>query len=201
MRRARVEIEVEALERNVLDGVRGSDDPNAPRVRADVGVVPWFEDERPFRGLLGLLDWRSDGALSALARDGFCRGSRGESVLLPGGSGLPVERLVLVGGGCGQALDESGALELGERAVRVAAGLRPTSVLLAMPSAGDRDRVESVFLGALRGLETMAPTDPVEVMTTPPHRWWMLAEDRHVARLRRLLDGPLRAAAESSSSS
>ena len=36
-----------------------------------------WEDERPMRGLLGLVDWRMAGRLSSLAKSGFLTGALG----------------------------------------------------------------------------------------------------------------------------
>lgn len=43
-------------------------------------------DERPLRGLAGLIDWRLCGALSRSLRAGHFRGERGESLLVADGS-------------------------------------------------------------------------------------------------------------------
>jgi len=178
------------------------DETPTTRVRGDVGIVPWFEDERPFQGLLGLLDWRRDGSLSRLAREGIARGTHGESILLPAGPGLPVERLVLLGCGPRNRFDAETASAIGARAAAVAMDLRPHSVVIGMPTGcSERDVLESLFLGLLRGIEDSAADEPEAVLTTPTHPWWVVVDERHVARLRRLLDGPLRAAVETTSSS
>ncbi len=198
-----MQLHLEPLEREVLEGL-GSGDPSegAPRQRADVAILPWFEDERPFQGILGLFDWRRDGSLSALARSGFARGLAGESILLPARPGLPVERLVLLGCGPRVSFDVEVALALGTRAAEIGLGLRPASVVVGMPTGcAERDVLESLFRGLLRGIEAAAEADPEAMMTTQAHPWWVVVEPRHLARLRRVLDGPLRAAAETSSSS
>ena len=41
------------------------------------------EDERPLGGAAGFVDWRLCGQLSRLLVDGFFKGTRGESLLLP----------------------------------------------------------------------------------------------------------------------
>ena len=80
--------------------------------------------------------------------------------------------------------------------------LRPQSVVIGLPTAcAERDVLESLFLGLLRGIEDSAAEEPEAVLTTPTHPWWVVVDERHVARLRRLLDGPLRAAVETTSSS
>ncbi len=198
--RNRAQIRLEALGRDILDGLPDAD--GAQRVHADVGIIPWFDDERPFQGLLGLLDWRRDGSLSSLARDGVALGTWKELVLLPAGPGLPVERIVLLGCGDRERFDAEAAASIGARAARVAIELRPRSVVIGMPTGcAERDVLESLFLGLLRGIEDSAEDEPEAVLTTPTHPWWIVVEERHIARLRRLLDGPLRAAAQTTSSS
>ena len=207
--RSRVRLRLQPLVRDVLEGLpeghAEGDTTTSPvtvRVRCDVGIVPWFEDERPFQGLLGLLDWRRDGSLSRLAREGVAQGTWGEAVLLPAGPGLPVERLVLLGCGPRKRFDAEAAAAIGARAAAVAVALRPHSVVVGMPTGcSERDVLESLFLGLLRGIEDSGAEEPEAVLTTPTHPWWVVVDERHVARLRRLLDGPLRAAVETTSSS
>lgn len=201
--RNRVQLRLEALERDVLDGLPEGEGPE--RVRGDVGIIPWFADERPFQGLLGLLDWRRDGSLSALAREGIAHGTWKEPLLLPAGPGLPVERIVLLGCGDRERFDAEAAASIGAQAASVAMDLRPRSVVIGMPTGcAERDVLESLFLGLLRGIEDSAEDEPEAMLTTPTHPWWpwwVVVEERHIARLRRLLDGPLRAAAQTTSSS
>ncbi|MGH1343300.1 MAG: M17 family peptidase N-terminal domain-containing protein [Nannocystales bacterium] len=198
--RGRVQLRLEALQRDVLDGLPEADEPG--RVRGDVAIIPWFADERPFQGLLGLLDWRRDGSLSSLARDGVAHGIWKEQVLLPAGRGLPVDRIVLLGCGDRERFDAEAAASIGAQAAKVAVELRPQSVLVGMPTGcAERDVLESLFLGLVRGIEDSAQDDPEAVWTTPTHPWWVVVEERHIARLRRLLDGPPRAATQTTSSS
>jgi hypothetical protein len=189
-------LRVEPLYREILTGVA---DPEVgpERVRLDVGVIPWFEDERPLQGLAGFVDWRCSGMLSALVRSGWCSGASTESVLMPGRPGLPVHRLVMIGLGRAQGLTRAAASRCAARAVEITCRLQPRSVLFAMPgSLHERELIEGVFSGLMGQLAGEPPSlravpsarDPAEVP------WWVIADARHVARLRRLLDGPPRAA-------
>jgi hypothetical protein len=56
-----------------------------------------WSDERPIRGLAGLLDWRLGGRMSALLQSGFFRGDPGEALLVPGKPYLPFEKVLVVG--------------------------------------------------------------------------------------------------------
>lgn len=201
---ASVELRVESLHRGMLDGVEDPEEEGKRRI-VDVGIIPWFSDERPLQGLAGYIDWRSSGMLTALIRRGFCRGAAEESVLLPARLGLPVARLVLVGFGDSRQFSESAAREAAARAVRIGNRLRPRDVLFAMPGwLQERDLVEAVFSGltsALRrgdGRTGPASVDEDGPPVSLPQRWWVVTDPRHVARLRRLLEGPPRAAAEQS---
>lgn len=55
------------------------------------------EDERPFSGALGYLDWRLCGALSRVVASGFFKGAPGERLLLPTDGRVPPGRVFVVG--------------------------------------------------------------------------------------------------------
>jgi hypothetical protein len=280
-------VHVEALERALLDGVKvdgvqlddvlGDDQPaDGGRMRVDLGLIPVFSDERPLLGLAGLIDWRGSGRLSALIRSGFCTAAVGEQLLLPCDRRLPVGRLVLVGLGPRASFDDAQARAVARQLVKISAGLRAHSVLIALPTKGiDRALTEALFEALLISIEesSEAPdpapppepvdaaiealTDPLEVraeataerseplpepapervselpgdhLTTPESapgsdadatlppvasehpgaapasptivqaadvttaRWWVAVDEAVVARLKRVLSGPPRAA-------
>lgn len=223
MTRAEPPVEVEVLERALLDGVLIA---GGERARLDVGLVPVFREERPLLGLAGLMDWRGCGRLSALFRSGFGSASFGEQLLLPCDHRLPVARLVLVGLGSRTAFDNERASEIARRLVTIVRGLRAQSVLLALPCAGvERSQTEALFaalLGVLRESSEAKRTDagdggadqdsagdsndpddqaaPASQRANDPSntwvapRWWVAADEGVVARLRRLIAGPPRAA-------
>lgn len=154
-------LRVEPLTRELLEGVPDPSDSSEPsgmgaqaRSRVDLGLVPWFLDERPLQGLAGLIDWRLSGRLSSMLRSGWCAGRAGESVLLPLEPGLPVRRLLLVG--LGRRAEFEGA-EIGRRIqgmVEKTLALRPESILFALPDvSGDRGRAEEVFSALLQAIE------------------------------------------------
>jgi hypothetical protein len=223
---ASVTIHVDPLDRRLLEGVERGED--GERARLDLGLLPFFVDERPLLGLAGFIDWRTSGRLSTLVRDGVCRGANGERLLLPGTTTLPVDRLVLVGLGPSREFDRERARDLGRELVNIARGLRATRVLMAMPGAlQERSLSETAFVAlaeavresfeaagedqAVRGVESAAPaagaeaSDDVaasdaappaeqEAADGPADGWWVIAEPRHVSRMRRLLEGPPRPA-------
>lgn len=187
-----VEIRVEALERDILGGVP---DPTGEteRVVPDVGLVPLFSDERPLTGWAGYLDWRWCGRLSSLVREGMCTGEMGEAVLVPGQPSLAVERVVVVGLGESEAFDEEVAQEAGRTLVRVARRLLAADVALSLPTSMlPRSATETLFGALVTALEDVVETGSESSL--PEQRWWVVAADRQVARLRRLLEGPPRPA-------
>jgi hypothetical protein len=185
-----IELRVEPLERALLDGLpppRGEGE----RVRADLGILAYFEDERPLRGLLAFLDWRASGSLSKLVRQRWCTGEVGEAVLMPARRSLPVDRLVLVGLGASTEFGVVRAEEAAREAVTIARRLRPVDVVLAMPGGTDeREHIEALFSAVLHALEEEPKMEGPE--NGEVCRWWVVADPRHVQRLRRLLGGPPR---------
>ena len=65
----------------------------------EVLAATTLEDERPARGVAGLIDWRLSGRLSRLMEAGFAKGSLGEVLLLPGKPHMPFDKLLLFGAG------------------------------------------------------------------------------------------------------
>ncbi|MGH7270464.1 MAG: M17 family peptidase N-terminal domain-containing protein [Polyangiaceae bacterium] len=84
----------------------------APELRAldsasaEVCVCSIWSDERPIRGLAGLLDWRLGGRISAQLTSDFARGLRGEVLLLPGKPQVPFEKVLVAGLGPRGSFDE-----------------------------------------------------------------------------------------------
>lgn len=64
---------------------------------ADALVCGVWSDERPFRGLAGLVDWRLAGRLSRLAQRGLITGALGEALCTPGRPRLPFDKVIVIG--------------------------------------------------------------------------------------------------------
>jgi hypothetical protein len=112
------------------------------RVTAETFVVNLFEEDRPPRGVAGLVDWRLCGRLSRMIVDGRLQGQFREAVLFPGYGRLPAGRICAYG--------------LGKTAEFTPARAREASWFIA--DSLHKLRVNS-FVTALPG----SPTSPVPV--------------------------------------
>src|SRR5580704_11355863 len=92
-----------------------------------------WTDERPIRGLGGLLDWRLGGRLTALLRSSFLRGELGETLLIPGKPHVPFEKVLVVGLGPRAAFDDAAFLEAILHMARAFEGLRVRRAVLELP--------------------------------------------------------------------
>src|SRR5215467_1478978 len=72
--------------------MRRLDEPGAELLACTI-----WSDERPMRGLAGLLDWRLAGRLSQLARAGFLEGRLGEVLMVPGRPMTSFEKVLVFG--------------------------------------------------------------------------------------------------------
>jgi hypothetical protein len=127
------------------------------------------EDERPLTGAAGYVDWRLCGQLSRLLVDGFFKGTRGESLLLPSNGRIGPPRVVVLGlGPGGEALHPGvlrGALS---QAADVLNRARVDSVALELPGRGAMPAPErtsafdEAFVPAFRGTRvTLLAEGPV----------------------------------------
>ena len=116
------------------------------------------EDERPLGGAAGFADWRLCGQLSRLLVDGFFRGTRGESLLLPSNGRIGAPRLVVLGLGPGGEALHPGVLRTAlSQAADVLNRARVDSVALELPGRGAMPAPErtsafdEAFMPAFRG--------------------------------------------------
>jgi hypothetical protein len=98
------------------------------------------QDERPLRGLAGLVDWRLAGGLSRFLRSGLVTGQMGDALLTMAGPRLGFEKLFIFGmGGAGQGEEELAA--------RLADGLRRLAAAGVRAAAFDLPAGLSVDVG------------------------------------------------------
>ncbi len=81
-------------------------------LKSEALALAFFEDERPLRGALGLIDWRLCGQVSRLLLRGRARGGLRETVLVPTRPRLSFEKLFLIGAGRTADLDEGRFVEV-----------------------------------------------------------------------------------------
>jgi hypothetical protein len=102
-------------------------------LRAEALAVPFFEDDRPLVGVLGLVDWRTCGLLSRLVTRGRLRGRRGERLLVAARPKLSFEKLFVFGLGPRGEFDEA-VFEEGVRAMADVLGrARVRACVCALP--------------------------------------------------------------------
>jgi hypothetical protein len=100
---------------------------------AEVIACAMFEDERPMRGLAGLLDWRLAGRLSALAKSEFMTGAEDEVVLVPGRPRLPFEKVLVLGLGARSSFGDGVVRRALARLVSTLEGLKVKRALVELP--------------------------------------------------------------------
>ncbi|MCS6798796.1 MAG: hypothetical protein NZ898_09735 [Myxococcota bacterium] len=102
-------------------------------LRTEAFAAAFFEDDLPFAGALGLVDWRLAGALSRLVIRGRLVGRRGERWLLPGRPRLGVDRLLVVGLGAREEASEASLREATRELVEVLGRMGVRSFACALP--------------------------------------------------------------------
>jgi hypothetical protein len=101
-------------------------------LRCDALALPWFNDERPLRGALGLIDWRLCGFISKLVIDGALAGAPLETVLIPGTPKFAVSKLFVVGLGSRAEFDDACFARAAQHMLRsmLRAGARTLALVL-----------------------------------------------------------------------
>jgi len=98
-----------------------------------------FSDERPLKGLTGLIDWNLDALISRLIISGKINGSWGEKVLLGSLNAFPDKQIILIGLGrfseCSQERIENAAGLMAYTAMR----LNTESICIPLPGDGVAD--------------------------------------------------------------
>ncbi|HEY2517548.1 MAG TPA: M17 family peptidase N-terminal domain-containing protein [Polyangiaceae bacterium] len=121
---------------------------------AEVIVCAMWEDERPMRGLAGLLDWRLSGRMSRLARSRFMEGKLGEVLCLQGRPRLPFDKVLLVGAGPRAAFDEAAYRTAAGAVLKTLEGLKVPRAVVELPGrAGEAitpERAAEILLDASR---------------------------------------------------
>lgn len=124
-------------------------------LKTEAIALPFFEDERPPRGALGLVDWRLCGQISRLLLRGRARGAFQETVLVPTRPRLAFEKLFLFGAGPVAELDEPRFLGVVERMLETLDRAQVRGSVLALPGRASRrmppQRAMELFLAQAAG--------------------------------------------------
>ncbi len=96
-------------------------------------VTTLFEDERPPRGLSGLLDWHMNGKISGFILDDIFTGRFGEKLLFSVCSRLPWERYMLIGMGHNNEITQEKYKEISNVIVSSIADMKYDSVCCQVP--------------------------------------------------------------------
>lgn len=124
---------------------------------AEVIACAVWSDERPMRGLAGLLDWRLAGRVSRLAKEQFVTGSVGEVLCMQGKPRLPFDKVILVGLGARAAFDEAAYGRALDVLLHTLEGLHVKRAVVELPGrAGDKiapERAAELVLDATRDSE------------------------------------------------
>ncbi len=138
----------------------------------EVLVVCTAEDERPPRGVAGLVDWRLAGRISKLMEDEFVSGELGEVVLVPGKPKLPFDKVLLFGVGRKREIDERVFRHVVEKMLATMEGLRARSAVVQLPGRDgeliEPERAADVLLECAGG--------------RPEHDVWTLVEPSEAQR-------------------
>lgn len=124
-------------------------------LKSEALALAFFEDERPLRGALGLVDWRLCGQLSRLLVRGRARGALRETVLVPTRPRLPFEKVFLFGAGRVDDLDEARFDEVVEQVLTTLDRARVRASVIGLPGRCNRRiapvRAMEIFLARAGG--------------------------------------------------
>jgi hypothetical protein len=103
------------------------------RLKSEAISLPFFSDERPLRGTLGLLDWRMCGRISKLILARRIDGARDEITLVPARPRLTFEKVFLFGLGPREAFDAEVYARTTARMLETLTRARVRASALALP--------------------------------------------------------------------
>ena len=119
---------------------------------AELIACSMWKDERPMRGLAGLLDWRLAGKISKLARESFIEGELGEVLFVPGRPRLPFDKIIVLGLGTKAAFGDGPFREAVTRLLRT---LEEAAILLVAGGVLGHDEVVALRSRIAGGEESL----------------------------------------------
>jgi hypothetical protein len=110
---------------------------------AEIVACAIWKDERPLRGLAGLLDWRLAGRLSRLAKEAFLLGDAGEVLAIPARPRLPFDKALVVGLGLRASFTDAACKKALSKILDALSGLSVKKAVVEIPGRGGGDEVIS----------------------------------------------------------
>jgi len=107
--------------------------PSIDDLQYNTLVLTYFSDERPLRGLSGLVDWRLNGNLSRMVQSGRLTGNWGEQLLYPQAGRLPFRNIVMFGLGDRSRFGSTRFKEISNRILRTLMRLECSSFATSLP--------------------------------------------------------------------
>jgi hypothetical protein len=134
----------------------------------DVLVSGFFEDERPLQGSSGWIDWRLNGMLSRILKEGRLTGQWKETTLIPSQGRLMPKLILLVGLGNSREYSYLRVRELPPYLVEALERLRVPDICLSLPYDGSHN----VDCGKLTEILVEGIADHIDAQTTPSSEEW-----------------------------
>jgi len=101
----------------------------------DLLVLTPFDDERPLKGLNGLVDWRFNGSLSRLLMTEVLSTSPGERTLMPSNHRIPANRVLVYGLGLAKNFDNLIFADVVRDLFEVIAKLKAPGCMMTIPGS------------------------------------------------------------------
>ena len=137
-------------------------------LQSEAILAPFFKDERPLTGVLGLIDWRLCGFVSRLILDGVVVGSLGETVLVPLRPRFAADKLFLFGLGEQAQWDESLQQSVTERMLNVGTAARVRALALVLPGRSTgKVRAAAAMESFVRATANRREPDEVVLIESP----------------------------------
>lgn len=162
--------------------------PALDQIGTEILVAGVSREERPPRGVTGLVDWRLAGRISRLLLKGFLTGELGEVLLIPGRPRLPFDKVVLFGLGHQQEFEEAVFRSVLERIIATLGGLKVRTAVVELPGrhfdALSAERATDILLetvGQSREHDVWTLVEPAEAQRAITQH--MIRERRRVRRL------------------
>jgi hypothetical protein len=136
-------------------------------LQSEAILAPFFSDERPLTGVLGLIDWRLCGFVSRQIQRGVVRGELGDTVLVPLRPRFTADKLFLFGLGSEQRFDAKLMQSVTERMLDVGTRARVRAMALVLPGRST-GRVSATVAMENFVLATAQRKEPDEVVLIEP---------------------------------